>query len=121
MAKNILIVDDSALIRSVLSGIINSDARFHVEDRAVDGAEALFAGEPAAGEHRAEPALRHGEGEPGADHGGGVGGDLHRRVEAGAQIVARGVPAARGGQHCVGAELLNPNLHVSVLLRGLLR
>ncbi|MCR5674968.1 MAG: chemotaxis-specific protein-glutamate methyltransferase CheB [Lachnospiraceae bacterium] len=41
MAKKILIVDDSALIRSVLSGIINSDARFHVEDRAVDGVEAL--------------------------------------------------------------------------------
>ena len=41
MAKKILIVDDSALIRSVLSGIINSDARFHVEDRAVDGQEAL--------------------------------------------------------------------------------
>ncbi len=41
MAKNILIVDDSALIRSVLSGIINSDARFHVADRAVDGVEAL--------------------------------------------------------------------------------
>ncbi len=41
MAKKILIVDDSALIRSVLSGIINGDARFHVEDRAVDGFEAL--------------------------------------------------------------------------------
>ncbi len=41
MSKKILIVDDSALIRSVLSGIINSDARFHVEDRAVDGLEAL--------------------------------------------------------------------------------
>ncbi|MCR5094954.1 MAG: chemotaxis-specific protein-glutamate methyltransferase CheB [Lachnospiraceae bacterium] len=41
MPKNILIVDDSALIRSVLSGIINGDPRFRVADRAVDGLEAL--------------------------------------------------------------------------------
>lgn len=39
--KNILIVDDSALMRSVLCDIINSDARFHVSDRATNGEEAL--------------------------------------------------------------------------------
>ncbi len=39
--KKILIVDDSALMRSVLGDIINSDSKFHVEDRAKDGAEAL--------------------------------------------------------------------------------
>ncbi len=39
--KNILIVDDSALMRSVLCDIINSDSRFHVSDRAKDGQEAL--------------------------------------------------------------------------------
>ena len=39
--KKILLVDDSALMRSVLSDIINADSRFHVEDRAADGMEAL--------------------------------------------------------------------------------
>lgn len=39
--KKILIVDDSALMRSVLHDIISSDSRFVVEDRAKDGLEAL--------------------------------------------------------------------------------
>lgn len=39
--KNILLVDDSALMRRVLCDIINSDERFHVQDRAVNGLEAL--------------------------------------------------------------------------------
>lgn len=39
--KNILVVDDSALMRSVLCDIINSDSRFHVVDRATNGEEAL--------------------------------------------------------------------------------
>ena len=39
--KKILVVDDSALMRRVLCDIINSDERFHVEDRAVNGQEAL--------------------------------------------------------------------------------
>ncbi|MBQ9511994.1 MAG: chemotaxis-specific protein-glutamate methyltransferase CheB [Lachnospiraceae bacterium] len=39
--KKILLVDDSALMRSVLGAIINSDPRFSVEDRASDGLEAL--------------------------------------------------------------------------------
>ena len=39
--KKILVVDDSALMRRVLCDIINSDERFHVEDRAVNGLEAL--------------------------------------------------------------------------------
>ena len=39
--KKILVVDDSALMRRVLCDIINSDERFHVEDRAVNGVEAL--------------------------------------------------------------------------------
>lgn len=39
--KNILVVDDSALMRSVICDIINSDSRFHVQDRAVNGEEAL--------------------------------------------------------------------------------
>lgn len=39
--KNILVVDDSALMRRVLCDIINSDERFHVQDRAVNGLEAL--------------------------------------------------------------------------------
>lgn len=39
--KNILVVDDSALMRSVLCDIINSDSRFHVADRATNGEEAL--------------------------------------------------------------------------------
>ena len=40
-AKKILIVDDSALMRSVLCDIINSDKRFQVVDRARDGVEAF--------------------------------------------------------------------------------
>lgn len=39
--KNILVVDDSALMRRVLCDIINSDERFHVQDRATNGLEAL--------------------------------------------------------------------------------
>lgn len=39
--KNILVVDDSALMRSVLCDIINHDERFRVADRAVNGLEAL--------------------------------------------------------------------------------
>ena len=39
--KNILLVDDSALMRRVLCDIINGDERFHVQDRAVNGLEAL--------------------------------------------------------------------------------
>lgn len=39
--KNILVVDDSALMRSVICDIINSDERFHVQDRATNGLEAL--------------------------------------------------------------------------------
>ncbi len=39
--KKILLVDDSALMRSVLSDIINKDPRFQVEDKANDGVEAL--------------------------------------------------------------------------------
>lgn len=39
--KNILLVDDSALMRRVLCDIIESDKRFHVQDRAVNGLEAL--------------------------------------------------------------------------------
>lgn len=41
MAKKILYVDDSALMRTVFSDIINGDPRFHVEDTAKDGLEAL--------------------------------------------------------------------------------
>lgn len=41
MAKKILIVDDSALMRRVLYDIINSDGRFNVEDKAANGVEAL--------------------------------------------------------------------------------
>lgn len=41
MEKKILVVDDSALMRSVLCDIINSDNRFRVEDRATNGLEAL--------------------------------------------------------------------------------
>ena len=39
--KKILIVDDSALMRTVLSDIINADSRFQVVDKAKDGVEAL--------------------------------------------------------------------------------
>ena len=39
--KNILIVDDSALMRRVLSDIINKDGMLHVEAGAKDGLEAL--------------------------------------------------------------------------------
>ena len=39
--KKILVVDDSALMRRVLCDIINSDERFHVQDRATNGLEAL--------------------------------------------------------------------------------
>lgn len=41
MKKNILIIDDSALIRRVLSDIIKSDERFQVADTATNGVEAL--------------------------------------------------------------------------------
>ena len=41
MAKKILIVEDSALIRRVLTDIVNSDKRFEVVDRAADGEAAL--------------------------------------------------------------------------------
>ncbi|MBR1669962.1 MAG: chemotaxis-specific protein-glutamate methyltransferase CheB [Butyrivibrio sp.] len=39
--KKILLVDDSALMRTVLSDIINADKRFQVVDKAKDGVEAL--------------------------------------------------------------------------------
>ena len=39
--KKILIIDDSALMRTVLSDIINSDSRFQVVDKARDGVEGL--------------------------------------------------------------------------------
>ncbi|MCM1086802.1 MAG: chemotaxis-specific protein-glutamate methyltransferase CheB [Muribaculaceae bacterium] len=39
--KNILVVDDSALMRRVLCDIIDGDERFHVQDRATNGLEAL--------------------------------------------------------------------------------
>ncbi|SDB39275.1 MULTISPECIES: chemotaxis response regulator protein-glutamate methylesterase [unclassified Butyrivibrio] len=41
MSKKILLVDDSALMRTVLSDIVNSDSRFQVVDKAKDGVEAL--------------------------------------------------------------------------------
>ncbi len=41
MKKQILIVDDSALFRSVLTDIINSDPRMQVADLATNGVEAL--------------------------------------------------------------------------------
>ena len=41
MKKNILIIDDSALMRRVLSDIINTDDRFVVADIAVNGLEGL--------------------------------------------------------------------------------
>ncbi|WP_199712998.1 protein-glutamate methylesterase/protein-glutamine glutaminase [Butyrivibrio sp. X503] len=39
--KKILLIDDSALMRTVLSDIINSDSRFQVADKARDGVEGL--------------------------------------------------------------------------------
>ncbi len=41
MAKKILVVDDSALMRRVLCDIINSDTRFQVADKATNGLEAF--------------------------------------------------------------------------------
>ncbi len=41
MKKNILIIDDSALMRRVMSDIIESDDRFEVKDYARDGIEGL--------------------------------------------------------------------------------
>lgn len=41
MAKKILVVDDSSLMRRVLCDIINSDERFQVVDKATNGLEAL--------------------------------------------------------------------------------
>jgi two-component system chemotaxis response regulator CheB len=41
MAKKILVVDDSALMRRVLCDIIESDERFEVADRATNGVEAF--------------------------------------------------------------------------------
>ena len=41
MKKNILIIDDSALIRRVLSDIINSDERLQAQDIATNGIEGL--------------------------------------------------------------------------------
>jgi len=41
MSKNILVVDDSALMRRVICDIINYDERFHVADKARNGVEAL--------------------------------------------------------------------------------
>jgi len=41
MKKNILIIDDSALMRRVLSDIINSDDRFNVTEVAVNGLDGL--------------------------------------------------------------------------------
>lgn len=41
MEKNILVVDDSALMRRVISDIISSDSRFKVMDIAVNGLEAF--------------------------------------------------------------------------------
>lgn len=41
MKKNILVIDDSALMRRVISDIINSDERFHVESVASNGLEGL--------------------------------------------------------------------------------
>ena len=39
--KKILLIDDSALMRTVLSDIINADSRFQVVDKAKDGLEGL--------------------------------------------------------------------------------
>ena len=40
MKKNILVVDDSALMRRVICDIINSDSRFQATDICRDGLEA---------------------------------------------------------------------------------
>ncbi|MBE5965670.1 MAG: chemotaxis-specific protein-glutamate methyltransferase CheB [Lachnospiraceae bacterium] len=42
MKKNIFIIDDSALMRRVLSDIINSDERFHAAEFAANGLEAMY-------------------------------------------------------------------------------
>ncbi len=42
MKKKVLIIDDSALMRRVLSDIINSDGRFQVTGTAADGLEGLY-------------------------------------------------------------------------------
>ena len=39
--KNILVIDDSALMRRIVCDIINSDSRFYVKDTAADGVIAL--------------------------------------------------------------------------------
>lgn len=39
--KKILVVDDSALMRRIAGDIIDGDSRYHVEDKAKDGQEAL--------------------------------------------------------------------------------
>ncbi len=41
MAKKILVVDDSALMRRVICDIINNDTRFQVVDRAINGEDAF--------------------------------------------------------------------------------
>ena len=41
MGKNILVVDDSALMRMVICGILDKDSRFQVADKAKNGKEAL--------------------------------------------------------------------------------
>ena len=41
LEKNILIIDDSALMRRMLSDIIKQDGRFHVADIAKNGGAAL--------------------------------------------------------------------------------
>ena len=40
MKKNILVVDDSALMRRVICDIINSDSNFQAKDTCRDGLEA---------------------------------------------------------------------------------
>ena len=39
--KNILIIDDSALMRRIISDIINSDEELHSERTATNGLEAI--------------------------------------------------------------------------------
>ena len=41
MAKKILIINDSALMRSIISDIINSDKKFEVKDAVENGADAI--------------------------------------------------------------------------------